>query len=34
MAQGTLSLFTVGVPEKGKRFIELLWGYFLQITFT
>jgi hypothetical protein len=26
-----MGLFTVGVPKKRK--IELLWGYFLQITF-
>jgi hypothetical protein len=34
MAQATLSLFMVGVPKKGKKTIQLFWGYFLQITFT
>jgi len=29
-----MGLFTVGVPKKGKRIHGLLWGYFLQITFT
>jgi hypothetical protein len=29
-----MGLFTVGVPKRGKRIHGLLWGYFLQITFT
>jgi hypothetical protein len=29
-----VGLFMVGVPKKGKRTLEFLWGYFLQIKFT
>jgi hypothetical protein len=29
-----LGPFTSGVPKKGKWTPRLLWGYFLQITFT
>jgi hypothetical protein len=29
-----MGLFIVGVPKRGKRIHGLLWGYFLQITFT
>jgi hypothetical protein len=29
-----LGLFMIEVPKKGKTTQGLLWGYFLQITFT